>query len=156
MSLDINMLASIDHLNIRKQGPEDDQVLAIDVKMSAEVDAQPFANALAPDQPDKFLDAFFDGDGEPRFLALSEIQTWVDFSDHKVKIGSLHPVICDVKKIRFRCRGDRVLDVAYSVSIEEPSRSMIEYLAEQIRELVRVQINGQQEELDLGTSQEAA
>jgi hypothetical protein len=80
MSLDITMLASVNHLNIRKQGPEDDQVLAIDVKMKGEADAEPFAQALAPDQPEKFIDSFFDGDGEPRFLALGEISTRVDFA----------------------------------------------------------------------------
>lgn len=132
--------AAIKHLNVRKEGPEDDKILAVDVKLTFK-------------QVDRRLCAFFD-DALEDFLWRGETDALIvrnDFlnpvayfnevSGATVKIGMRDFFGCDVKKFSIQPADGGVITLTCSVSLY-PSSGEVADLARLVQDEERVEIEG--------------
>lgn len=136
----VSGLASIKHLNVRKEGPEDDKILAVDVKLE-------ISNV------DRRLCGYFDDALEAflwrgntnalitRSLHLAPVAYTTEISGATVKIGVHTFVGCDVKKFALSPRDGGVMTLTCSVSVY-PSASDFSALAKIVQDEAEVEIDG--------------
>jgi hypothetical protein len=133
-------LASIKHLNVRKEGPEDEKILAVDVKLEFK-------------RVDRRLCAYFD-DALEAFLWRGDTQAlivrnfWLtpvaysnEISGAFVKIGLLEFAGCDVKKFSLQPADGGVMTLACSVSLN-PNSADVSALAKLVQDEDQVSIEG--------------
>lgn len=137
-------VATIKHLNVRKEGPEEEKILAVDVKLAFEkIDR----SILAYFEPDGVLPGFL-WRGDPaadalivRNAFLSPLNYSHDISSASVKIdGGWFPG-SDVKKFVISPRDGGQVDITCSVSIF-PSSAAVADLAKNVQDGARVEIEG--------------
>ena len=134
-------IAEIKHLNVRKEGPDDEKILAVDVK-------------LAFSKVDRALCAYFDEalipflwrveSGEimaARNAFMQPVQYLNEISGASVKIDGASFVGCEVKKFALLPRDGGTIDVTCSVSLY-PSSGDVAELAKRVQDGARVEIEG--------------
>lgn len=133
-------VAAIRHLNVRKEGPEDEKILAVDVK-------------LVFKQVDRRLCAYFDealesflwrGDTNAlivRNAFLSPVVYANEISSATVQIGTHLFLGCDVKKFGIEPADGGVITLTCSVSLY-PAASDVSDLAKLVQDEDRVSIEG--------------
>lgn len=162
MALTINFIGSaadINHVNLRKQGNEDDRVLAIDIKLVGETQAKVLNELLGVADEDDVTNLFWSSvpgaDPESlRMMSLDEIGIDGVWPRRIITLGK-NTATGDVKKISFRPRPGHRLDLTVSVSIEAPPKELLDYIVAKIKESVTCRIESQPE-LDLGKTPKAA
>jgi hypothetical protein len=132
--------ATIKHLNVRKEGPEDEKILAVDVKLEIKnVDRRLCAYF------DDALEAFlWRGDSDAliaRNMYLAPVTYGNEISSATVRIANQSFVGCDVKKFAVEPRDGGVVTLACSVSIY-PTSSDISELAKIVQDDAHVTIEG--------------
>lgn len=136
----VSGLATIKHLNVRKEGPDDEKILAVDVKLEIEkIDraiCDYFDDALIP-----FLWRHETNGLIARNAFLNPIAYMNEITGAVVKIASRHFVGCEVKKFAIRPRDGGTLDLQCSVSIY-PGANDVAELAKRVQDGVRVDIEG--------------
>lgn len=158
MSLNINFIGStavLKHVNLRKQGNEDSRVLAIDLTITGETQAQILNDLLGVSEGDDISGVFWSTlpGTDPESLrthALDEICIEGVWPNRIVKLGK-HQIIADVKKIKFRPRPGHRLDIGAQISVESPTEPLMDYVIANIQEHVNCRIESQPE-LDLKQS----
>jgi hypothetical protein len=136
----VSGIAAIKHLNVRKEGPEDEKILAVDVKLSIKnVDRRLCAYF------DEALEAFlWRGDTDAliaRNAFLAPVAYGNEISGATVTIGKLFYVGCEVKKFTLEPRDGGVMTLTCSVSLYPTSGDVAE-LAKFVQEDERVLIEG--------------
>jgi hypothetical protein len=136
----VSGLATIKHLNVRKEGPEDDKILAVDVKLEIKAVDRRLCSYF-----DDALEAFlWRGDTDAliaRNAFLSPVCYGNEISSASVKIGGESYVGCDVKKFALEARDGGVMNLTCSVSLY-PSSSDVSALAKLVQEDASVVIEG--------------
>lgn len=132
--------ATIKHLNVRKEGPEDDKVLAVDIKMEIS-------------RVDRRLCAFFDdaleaflwrGDTDAlivRNLYLEPIKYFNDIEGATVEIDGKTFVGCRVSKFAILPKDGGVIDLTLSVAAY-PTSGEVASLANLVQDGAAVSIEG--------------
>ena len=135
----VSATATIKHLNVRKEGAEDDKELAIDIKLVLQkVDAK--------------LCAYFDGalesflwrrDGDTgcyvRNMFLDPVSYIHTIEDCEVRIGENTFFGCEVKKFQLDPRDGGVMNMGVSVTAY-PNSEQVARLAKDVQEDVMVTI----------------
>lgn len=134
-------IAEIKHLNVRKEGPDDEKILAVDVK-------------LAFTKVDRALCAYFDEaleaflwraeSGEimaARNAFMHPVAYANEITSASVKIDGASFVGCEVKKFALQPRDGGTVDVTCSVSLY-PSSGDVAELAKRVQDGARVEIEG--------------
>jgi len=134
-------IAEIKHLNVRKEGPEDEKILAVDVKLAFEkVDRSIclyFDEALIP-----FLWRVESGEiMAARNAFMQPVQYLNEISSATVTIDGTPFNGCEVKKFAMHPRDGGTVDVTCSVSIY-PSSGDVAELAKRVQDGVSVLIEG--------------
>lgn len=153
MSQIIKSSGVIKHLNIRKDGPDDDKVLGLDVKL-AECPCEPefMASILGNEDWRQVVMSFWDLQGNPRFLALEPISSWATYNDCDVEIAGMNFTGCIVKKFKLTITSENnrpAPHVELSISIKDPQARQVAILAELVADSVVFCIERVQQELDL-------
>lgn len=147
-------VASIKHINVRKEGPEDEKVLAVDVKLSFK-------------QVDRRLCDYFD-DALQSFLWRGETDALIvrnpllmpvtygnSISSADVQVGSQKFSGCDVRKFSIEPADGGVITLTCSVSLY-PSASEVSDLAKLVQDEDRVSIEGPPDLFDTPQASETA
>lgn len=146
----LNTGATIKHLNFRKTGPDDDKILAIDMKLGGEVMTGLWlAELFTPDADDfsagSVIDSFFwqvsdviGGDGaiefNPRFHGVTDpIKFNREYHACQVTFGGLD-LIGTASKFAFLPGAKRICDVTFSLSITDPEVRTVSILSEMLAE----------------------
>lgn len=140
--------AEIEHLNVRKEGEEDDRELAIDVKASGAADAAVLNRLLGVGSDESIEHTFWDKDQRAKLLGLGECAVQGKVQNCNVQIGGLHIAGCDVGKFRFEVLDQHRIHLTCSISRTAPAAGVTEKLAGYTREQVLLIIEGPPE-LDL-------
>lgn len=140
--------AEIEHLNVRKEGEEDDRELAIDVKASGAADAAVLNRLLGVAQDESIEHTFWDKDQRTKLLGLGECAVQGKVQNCNVQIGGLHIAGCAVGKFRFEVLDQHRIHLTCSISRTSPAAGVTEKLAGYTREQVLLIIEGPPE-LDL-------
>lgn len=150
--------ATVEHLNLRKQGNEDDRVLAVDIKVVGMTDADVLNDLLGASPGEDLSYMFWSDPGDPHSplvsAAIGDVSINSNWPGRVVHLGR-HRTIADVKKIHIKPRGSHSLDLTASLSIEEPAQQLLDYLVKQIKEPIACRIESQPE-LDLSQAKGAA
>lgn len=162
MALTINFIGGtveMKHVNLRKQGNEDSRVLAVDLKIAGETQARILNDLLGAAQGDDLAGMFWSAlpGTDPESLrthVLGEIGIEGVWPNRIVTIGK-HNATADVKKISFVARPGHRLNLSAQVSIESPSKELLDYIVAKIQEHVTCRIESQPE-LELGKPIKAA
>lgn len=135
----VSGIATLKHLNIRKEGPDDEKILAVDVK-------------LAFEKLDRVLCAYFDEALVPflwrddamivRNAFLQPIAYLNEISGATVQIESATFRGCEVKKFAISPRDGGVIDLVCSVALYEPTADEIGDLSRRLQDGARVEIEG--------------
>jgi hypothetical protein len=133
-------VATIKHLNVRKEGPDDEKILAVDVKL--EIKQVPRALCAYFDDA---LEAFlWRGDTDAlivRNLHLAPVAYGNVIAGAVVNIGKQCFVGCDVKKFAIEPRDGGVMTLTCSVALY-PSSGEIADLAKLVQDEDHVSIEG--------------
>lgn len=134
-------IAEIKHLNVRKEGPDDEKILAVDVK-------------LAFTKVDRVLCAYFDDalipflwrveSGEimaARNFYMQPVAYANEITSASVKIDGASFLGCEVKKFALLPRDGGTVDVTCSVSLY-PSSGDVAELAKRVQDGACVEIEG--------------
>ena len=136
----VSGIASIKHINVRKEGPEEDKILAVDVKLTFK-------------QVDRRLCAYFDealesflwrGDTDALIVRnsfLSPVVYGNQIASADVKIGLRQFGGCDVRKFSIEPADGGVITLTCSVSVY-PSASEVSDLAKLVQDEDQVSIEG--------------
>ena len=133
--------ATIKHLNVRKEGPEDEKILAVDIKLEmCRLDRRLCGYF------DDALEAFLWRDESEslvvRNLYLEPLKFGNDIEGVTVKIGDDEFLGCRVSKFAISPRDGGVIDLVVSVSAYPSSRDVSE-LAKRVQDDVTVSIEAQ-------------
>lgn len=133
-------MATIKHLNVRKEGPDDEKILAVDVKLEIK-------------QLDRRLCGYFD-EALEAFLWRGETDALIarnaylypvcygnEISGASVVIGSNSYAGCDVKKFAIEPHDGGVITLVCSVALY-PNASEVSDLAKMVQDDVSVSIEG--------------
>lgn len=157
----ITGLATIDHVGLRKEGPEDDRTTAIDIKMTVEVGHGLLAQLLGADFDFHVRDAFWreddsDAPKERRFLALGKCEIEeVEFDDIKALIAGHLIESCRLRKFAFKARAHAKADLIFMLSAKHPPVEFVPAVHEHLGEAVHVDLVTAQISLDLGDAASA-
>ena len=153
----LTTLATIKHLNIRKEGPDDDKVLAVDIKFGdAAAPMELLARILGTDDTSMVMLSFWDQDGNLRYAGMEPVTSWCVIEGCTAKIGGL--VLQGVKIGKFKARLDSEfkITVEFAVSVTSPPSNAVPVLADYVQDDIRVEVTKAQEELDLSAQEPQA
>lgn len=144
MAFELKHPVEIKHLNIRKQGNEDDRELAIDIKCSAkDVPATCIASLFGAESEQDFLDAFWrdNDDHDVKFHGLTTLDLWTFYEkQHEVLFGPNRQRIEKVSKFKTNLKGKHLADLEFSVTLLKPSEALLEWLASQVMEEINLHL----------------
>ena len=133
---------TITHLNTRKEGPDEDKILAVDLKLEAEcpIDVtRYFDDALAD-----FL--FMDEMGTVRNEQLEPVKYKHELEHYRLEIAGSAHYGCKVKKFALTPRDGGIVTVAFQVSFQ-PSGDEVARIAEYLQDEIGVVIEPSDAEL---------
>lgn len=144
MNFSLKHPVEIKHLNIRKQGNEDNKELAIDIKCFAQnVPASYIAPLFGADSDVDVLGALWrdNSDADVRFTALSSIEFLAYYDNrHEVHLGPHKHRAERVHKFRATLRSGSKVDVEFSITLIEPTHSLVEWLAKNVSEEIQLDL----------------
>jgi hypothetical protein len=136
----VSGMATVKHLNVRKEGPDDEKILAVDVKLEFKNIDRRLCGYF-----DEALEAFLWRGNTNALIArnafLSPVAYGNEISSASVQIGGDHYSGCDVKKFAMEARDGGVMNLTCSVSLY-PSSSDVSALAKLVQEDASVSIEG--------------
>src|SRR5690606_16103034 len=135
-------VATIKHLNTRKEGPDEEKVLAMDVKLNATVSADLWDFFHPGIKPVLYTDA-----GGVQNLMMEAIGYGNIVKNCTVQIVGCHFYSVDVKNFKIRPTDGWKADLTFSLTID-PQGDQIAVLAEYLQEEVAVIIEPERELFD--------
>lgn len=138
--------AEIKHVNLRKQGNEDDPIKAVDIKLSGECSNTCLPRILGCNL-EQITPAFWADDEvrNPLLTGVTEIKTWAEFEDCELEIDSRPFSQVKVKNIRFKPLSNLKVLLTLSASITGISNSELAVIANLLNEQTDCIIIGQPE-----------
>lgn len=139
--------AKLTHMNVRKQGAENEKIVAVDLKLTGEVLHGPWLYEL-----------FLSIDEEPSYHEHLDALLWLDDEDENVRSLTLGPLqcqrvipyaelhyagmmkYCEAKKFIVSPRSGRRCEVSFQATLDELSASDISFLAEMLQEETHCQL----------------
>lgn len=141
----VSGVADVKHLNVRKEGPEDDKVLAVDIKLQFDK-----IDRSLCDHFDDALQAFlWRGDTNALIVRNAFLSPVMYFNSIKaaVKIGRHQFYGCEVRKFSIEPKDGGVITLVCSASIY-PSASDMPDLAKIVQDSERVEIEAEPDLFD--------
>lgn len=143
MSLELTTRASVKHLNLRKEGPQDQQALAVDMKLACVTDA----GVLAFFHP-TLRSLLFNDTGSPRIPQLEPIAIDGELKNMDLDIAAIKVLRAELKKFVFEPLSGARVAMTFSASFE-PTRAQLVDLADLIGREVPLEVKPEGA-LDLG------
>jgi hypothetical protein len=151
MPITLDQAATVAHMNVRKEGPDSDKHLMVDLKMQVKTDA----GILAEFDPTLPFLLFYDG--ECRYPKMAPIKWEGEMKYMELDIAGIHLMDVKVHKFQitpFSINGQPFVDLSLTATFAPDGRETA-ILAEQVGEEIAIKLNpGPQ--LDLGGKVELA
>lgn len=135
MTIDFNICVELKHINVRKEGPDDEKVTALDLKFTADIPAQLADDLLCVDEEKgRALAAFWDGEGAPRMLSLGDVKMSRTIFNAKADLAGLSFSDCTARNFSFSVRDKHSAVLTFSISSTDFPSNAIAVLAEKLQE----------------------
>ena len=138
----IHASGTIEHINVRKQGPDDDKFLALDVKLSAKAVSREICGYFEPALTD-FL--WFQGSEDKlivRNMFLEPLRFFNVVEGASAVIGGMSFLGVDAKKFNIQPRDGGVVDMVFSLTILHPTADDVSRLARLLQEDIGIKVDG--------------
>lgn len=137
----INSRAEISHLNLRKQGPDDNRALAIDIKFSgARGTPEILKHLLGLDNMEEIKSALWNGNGMPRFPGIESITPKNIIQNCTVEFGGVTLENCDARKFHISPCEKHEIKIDFSASAVRPPEAAMRRIPDLINEQVTVSV----------------
>jgi len=137
----IDSICTIKHLNVRKEGPDEAKVMALDIKLSdAETNPAFLARILGAEYADVKA-SFWDSEGEARFSGIETMTSWCAIDNCTVTMGGLVLKECQIHKFKFKPRGDFIVEIEFQVSLKEPPENALPIIGEHVQDGLSVTVD---------------
>lgn len=147
---------TIKHLNIRKEGTDDDKVLALDVKISGVIcGVDLLVKLLGGDSAATVMMCFWDADGTRRFFGLDPVSSWASFEDCWVDISGVMLPVARVHKFKAELQDEWKASVEFAITVTDPPENAAAILCELVQDVVSVEVLKVQQELELSPAKPA-
>lgn len=142
MTLNIKTVAQLKHINVRKEGPEEDKVTAIDLKLTGRVPSDFIDRLMVPDDEGGMTPtmAFWDADGDPRFLSMKDVGIYREILNVTANVEGLELTGCKVSKFSFRPLEQYQAELTFGISTSTFPSNTIAVVAEQLHEVLTIQL----------------
>lgn len=140
-----NGLASIQHMNTRKQGPEDDKELAVDIKLATQTTSS--ICGIFDTNLESFL--FFDDTGAVRNEFQEPIAYKYELLNYVMETPGMSFSGVSIKKISLEPKDGFKINLSFQVSFK-PLSNQVALFAEYLQEMMPIKLVPINEELDLG------
>lgn len=151
----INSTGFIKHLNIRKVGPEDEKVLALDIKVGGcFVSIEFLARILGTEDPAMVRLASWDSDETYRFLGMGEISATGFIQNCLLDVGGLKLYGVELKKFKATIRDECRVELEFSASVSSPPGNAAPILAEMLSEEVDILVSEAQQGFDFQAAED--
>lgn len=132
--------ATLNHINIRKEGPEEQPETAVDLKIKCEAPGTILTDLLGADEQPEFWRN--NDERDVLYTGLSEVKTWGVFDRHDLTYAGLHFRSVKLHKFSFKPVAGRQVELEFSVAIHEPTEQQLNTLVEILKEDHTLQIDG--------------
>lgn len=137
----INTRAEITHLNLRKQGPDDNRVLAIDIKFTgARGTPELLKHLLGLNDAEEIKAVLWDEKAMPRFPGIESITPKNIIEGCTVAFGGITLENCDARKFHITPGEDHIIKIDFSVSAVRPPEAAMRRIPDLISEEVTVSV----------------
>ena len=149
---EINIVAELKHINLRKEGPNDAQEPALDLKFTGKVPAELIDELIGgmEEMKGQALAAFWRDDGAPRFMGMSDIKFFRQIENATAVLDGIEVRSVKVKNFSFSPSEKGTGYLTFSVSSTEPPGRSIAVFAEALHENMKVHITVPQGDLFAG------
>lgn len=130
--------ATLKHLNIRKEGNEEDAIAAIDLKIECECAAGVLIPLLGADRAPVFWHD--NPDQDVLYHGLLEIKCSAYYEDHDLHFCGLDFKGVKLKNFSFTPTPKKNIELVFSASIKSPTNREINVLVEQLHEMSALQV----------------
>lgn len=132
----------VKHLNTRKEGPDDDKVLAVDLKVTA------IASASILDYFDEHLaDFLFTDFGDVRNIMIGEIPMRHVYEDYRMNLAGVEHFGVTLKKFLIEPLVNREVRLTFQITFQ-PSSTEIAQIAEYLQDEIFIKLQSANSELD--------
>jgi len=149
--LNLHTKASIEHLNVRKTGDDNDD-LAVDIKLNGFIEIE-LISALMGVESGELSHSLWhitEKDQPSKFIGLEDMSSWAVFEDIEVSIAGILFSNAKLHKFKFRPVGELKADCTFTVSIGDcVSEKEIGTLAAQLKQVCGIKARKNQQELPL-------
>ena len=137
-------VATIQHLNTRKEGPDDEKELACDLKLSATVAANIFTYF-----EEDLIPALYHPEGIVKNVMIGAIPFVHELLDYRMEMNGIEQFGVKVKKFHIQPMDDFKAALTFSVSFK-PSGTEVATLAEFLQDDIDLILEPANAELDMG------
>ena len=114
MPLNIKAYGELLAINLRKEGKDDDRVIAVDLKVSMLIDIRNLDVLTGEDFP-ILEDMFYTSEGNPKFWSITKIDFESEFAGHIAKIGQMVFGDCRVNKFSVGLKDERMARLTFMI-----------------------------------------
>lgn len=129
--------ATLKHLNVRKDGPDDDQALAVDVKLEARLPASVLPPLVADEG--RIEEALWLEDGSPRFWSITQLRFETEFRHHVLRLAGMGFWDVTLRRFVVTPQDGHEADVTFQAQIH-PRSTEVAALAEYVSEDIRLSV----------------
>lgn len=131
------------HINLRKEGPDECQEPAYDLKLKTEVDHSVIPLLLLDDTgiAEEVYSAFWNHEGDPRYLCIDSVKLHRSIENCGGKIAQVWDVeTCRLKSFSFKPIEKNRAELTFSVSGKNMPGKVLAILMESLHEVISVDL----------------
>lgn len=132
-----------EHVNHRKTDPGDPEVLAVDLKMTGQLDWEVLAKILCcsvSEINNLWHDELRDEDQTPRFPMQKKIELSNIYRDHQLNLGDHKFVGVEIKKLSYEFKKHRRFLLTFSATIQRPTDEEVVFFSHILKDKVACSI----------------
>ena len=149
MEFNLKTVATLKHINVRKEGPKDAEALAFDLKFACIVSADVIDDLLCIGNEGQALPAFWidNDEGKPRFPLLSTISFSRRVTDVTLETLGMHLPGCKVGKFTFEPLTEKRATLLLTLAVSQPPGNALPILADFLTQDIEIDLQTQQRDL---------
>lgn len=149
MEFNLKTVATLKHINVRKEGPKDAEALAFDLKFACIVSADVIDDLLCVDNEGQALAALWldNEEGKPRFPLLSTLSFNRPVTDVQLETLGMHLPGCKVGKFTFEPLKEKRANLLLTLAVSQPPGNALPILADFLTQDIEIDLQTQQRDL---------
>lgn len=136
--------ASLNHLNVRKEGPKGAQAVALDIKVAGSTPWELMVRLLGATEPEKVKAAFWEPtEGDLLWSGFDSMTSWCEFTRCSAVINDMELHQVKAHKFKMLPLWPFMLSIECTLSIVKPEDVIIEKLAKLVKEHANITVTEQ-------------